>query len=412
MFSHLSKIESSFQGPSLEVSVYRQWVRKLKSETRSAFFRPEIYEPRFEEVASKAQWIWGGGRFDQVIWIGIGGSALGAQWAFSLVGREERVFVLDNLDSWLVQKALRWVRDWKRTHVVVVSKSGNTLETLRLAEEIFPYAAHGLSHWQENWTVITESESNRLGAWAKQEGVTMLLTPTEVGGRFSWFSPMGALAYLGGEAPGHGQLLDLLRNTQKKLLETPYPFLTESLLAIEQGVEGIYLMVYSSRYRDLGSWMMQLWNESLGKSSSPVPFLSAGVGSIDQHSDLQFLMESPRKMWTILLDVDEKEDISRGSSSQMVNARSLFQAPATSGMSLTQLRKKQAWSSFKAMQEAGRMVTYVELALLRGLMDWWELAFCWMSWVVMLGYRFEINPYDQPGVEGGKKIMKELGLGY
>ncbi|HEY9479260.1 MAG TPA: hypothetical protein VIP79_04195, partial [Gemmatimonadaceae bacterium] len=222
-----------------------------------------------------------GQAFNDVVVLGIGGSALGTIALRSALrsphwnelddeAREffPRLHVLDNIDPTSIAPLLDRL-DLGSTLFIVISKSGSTAETMsqylivrgRL-EEALP---DGL---QRHLVFITDPEHGALRALARSEGIVSLDVPANVGGRYSVLSPVGLLpgALMGVDVPG---LLAGARDMAARC----------ELDALEQNPAGVFamlqwladtrlgmaiqvLMPYSDALADMGDWFVQLWAES------------------------------------------------------------------------------------------------------------------------------------------------------
>jgi glucose-6-phosphate isomerase len=135
------------------------------------------------------------GRFDDVVVLGIGGSALGAIALRTAVGGESagpRLHVADNVDPASFSRLLASVA-LPRTLWLVVSKSGSTVETLAqhaiVRERL---AAAGLEP-RRHVAIVTDPDAGPLRAIAARDGIPAFAVPANVGGRFSVLTPVGLL---------------------------------------------------------------------------------------------------------------------------------------------------------------------------------------------------------------------------
>jgi glucose-6-phosphate isomerase len=147
------------------------------------------------------------GRYDDVLLLGIGGSALGPialrtalcppRWnELTTVqrGGYPRLHVLDNVDPVTIGATLGRL-DLARTLVLVVSKSGGTVETMAqylMVREALAQAL-GESKAKEHLVLVTDPQVGALRRIARDEGITAVEIPANVGGRFSVLSPVGVL---------------------------------------------------------------------------------------------------------------------------------------------------------------------------------------------------------------------------
>ncbi|MGA1359946.1 MAG: glucose-6-phosphate isomerase, partial [Gemmatimonadaceae bacterium] len=267
------------------------------------------------------------GRYDDLVVLGIGGSALGAlalrtallprDWnarSAAQRGGRPRLHILDNVDPRSVRGVLEQVA-LDRTLFLVVSKSGSTAETMaqyllvreRLAAAGVP-AAQGL-------VFVTDPVHGVLREVGAAEGIAMFEVPPNVGGRFSVLSPVGTLpaALLGLEVEAlvAGALAMRDRCATGVLRENPaLTFAVLQWRAHQEAGQGMHvLMPYSDAFRDLAPWFVQLWAESLGKRTpvgdhvGPTPIVA--VGATDQHAQVQLFMEGPIDKTVTFLEVEE-----------------------------------------------------------------------------------------------------------
>lgn len=358
---------------------------------------------------------------DDVIVLGIGGSALGAvclrtallprDWNVRSASQRDgrpRLHVLDNVDPRSVAGVLELV-DLKRTRVLVVSKSGSTAETMaqyllvraRLAEAGLPA--------REHLAFITDPEKGALRKLASSEGIPTFDVPPNVGGRFSVLSPVGTLpaALLGLDVEGliAGAMAMRDRCTGAALRENPaLAFAALQWRAHAEAGQGNHvLMPYSDALRDLAPWFVQLWAESLGKRTAggahvgPTPI--AAVGATDQHAQVQLFMEGPRDKTVTFVDVESHPDDlaiphGEGAPADLAYLR---------GHSFGELLRTECRATARALARQGRptmtlRVSSVDAWHLGGLFMLFELATIYAAGL------YDVDPLDQPGVELGKQL--------
>lgn len=363
------------------------------------------------------------GRFDDVLLLGIGGSALGPialrtalcapQWnALTAAQRHghPRLHVLDNVDPATIVATLARL-DLARTRVLVVSKSGGTVETMAQYLIVREALAQALGEEQAraHLVFVTDPEVGALRRIARAEGITTLDIPPNVGGRFSVFSPVGILpaaimgidvrALLGGAA--HVTLLaegeDLTRNL-------PGAFAVLQWLAdTRHGRRIQVLMPYADPLRDLALWFVQLWAESLGKilpdgtSVGPTPL--PALGATDQHSQVQLFMEGPQDKTVTFIAVRGREDEGR------IPARhgDIPELGYLGGHTLGELIDIEQRATAGALAARGRFnatlhVDAVDAWHMGALMQTFELA------TAYAGALYGVDAFNQPGVELGKQF--------
>jgi glucose-6-phosphate isomerase len=360
------------------------------------------------------------GTYDTVCVVGIGGSALGA-WALDCAMHgphpiqaktHPRLVVLDNVDPAFIQQALDSMSP-KKTHVVVIAKSGSTAETMAtfLIVRDWLYAKLGKKAAQRI-SVVTSEGRGDLKKLATEERYTTFHLPDNVGGRFSVLSAVGLLPAAltgidirkiakGAAAMTHKSWLpDLQQNIALRSALLHYLLLTRCRKSIQVAFP------YSNKLWGAAFWFRQLWAESLGKArnrrgevvnvgQTPI----AALGTTDQHSQVQLYMEGPNdKVFTFW-------------------AVSKFPAPAKipkvklglesfdylAGQSLAKLIDAEQRSTAAALSENGRPNCTLTLARVdeENLGEFLQMM---EFQTAFMGELLDINAFDQEGVELGKKF--------
>ncbi len=366
------------------------------------------------------------GRCDDVVVIGIGGSALGTvalrdallgPWWNALDGEARggapRLHVLDNPDPDAASALLDRL-DLARTVFNVVSKSGSTAETLALFLVVLARLEEGVGAEgvRDSVVVTTGARRGPLGEVAAERGLRTLPVPGAVGGRFSVLSPVGMLpaalcgieieAVLGGAAAMAG------RCGSPELAGNPAGVLATLLHGADAGAgAGIQVfMPYADRLRGLAYWVQQLWAESLGKAvrtdgspagTGPTPL--PAFGAADQHSLLQLFMEGPRDKVVVFIGRGRPErdlEIPRG----------FREKPAFSylgGHTLHGLLDGERRATAEALRRAGRMNMTISVGRIDARATG-ALLMLFQCAVVHAGALYGVNPLDQPGVEEAKSL--------
>jgi glucose-6-phosphate isomerase len=367
-----------------------------------------------------------GQAYDHVLVLGIGGSALGTKAlvnalrppAWNELDDEAREFypritILENIDPTSIAGALRRI-DPRRVLVNVISKSGGTAETLAqyLVVRSWLDQALGSDAAVRHLAFTTDPAKGPLRAIAEREGIAALAVPPGVGGRFSVLTPVGLLpaALVGIDITGliTGAARALARVESESLLQNP-PALHAALHWAADawlGARVHVLMPYSDRLRELSAWYAQLWAESLGKrvdrrgepiQTGPTPL--AAIGATDQHSQVQLFMEGPfDKVVTFVRVEHPGEDVSIPGAPGLPEELA-YLAGHTMGELL--LAEQEATSA--ALARMGRMNLTLSLPTLTAetmgeLIMYFQLA------TGFAGAWYGVNPFDQPGVELGKRL--------
>jgi len=382
-----------------------------------------------DEIESFANGV--GQAFENVVVLGIGGSALGTialrtallnpYWnELDNEGRDffPRLYVLDNVDPWTIHAFLDRI-DLRRTLFNVVSKSGGTAETMSqyliVRERLEAELGDG---YRGHFLFTTDPAKGVLRQLSETERIGTLPIPPNVGGRFSVLSAVGLLpAALVGipirELLEGARLMDERCRTDDLLSNPAGLFAALQYLAdTERGAPIHVMMPYSDRLRDVADWFRQLWAESLGKERTrageevfvgPTPVKS--LGATDQHSQVQLYVEGPfDKTITFLVERDSGVDVQIPSIPLYAEVGELGYL---GGHSLGGLLHAEMTATEAALAQRGRMnmtleIPRVDARSVGALLFLLEVA------TVYAGGLYGVDPLDQPGVELGKQLTYGL----
>ena len=375
------------------------------------------------------------GDFDDVLLVGIGGSALGA-YALDVAlrgphplqtapgeksngrvrGAQPRLVVLDNVDPGLIAAALEQLNP-KRTAVCVVAKSGSTAETLATFLIVREWMLDALGRRARAQIIaITDAQKGDLLAIAKEEQYPLFFVPGNVGGRFSVFSPVGLVpaALIGLDI---GKILRGARDANaqcwnRKLKDNPAlaSAMVHHALDTRHGKPIEVVFAYSSYLWGAAFWYRQLWAESLGKrvdrdgrevNSGQTPVAALGV--TDQHSQLQLYIEGPQDKMITFWSVDKpRAEVKVPKElSQYDSCRYL------GGKNLSALFRAEMVATEAALTKAGRpncrwTLGRVDEPTVGAFFQMLEFQ------TAFAGELYNVDAFDQPGVELGKKMTYGL----
>lgn len=343
--------------------------------------------------------------------LGMGGSSLGGRALLEALKRNDashRVEFVDNVDADRFWKWLRSQHKLDDVHWAIMSKSGNTIETLSMAEFADQHLRHsGFRKLSACSTAISEVDDNPLMRWARREGVASLEIPKDVGGRFSVLSPVGLLpaAYMGFDL----QKLRAGALWAREQDELIARLACQSLMSFKREEWITLFWSYSDGLVDFGLWTQQLWAESLGKAvdrkggrapraSTPMP----AIGSSDQHSILQQVMEGARDKFVWFLRVGEAEAESPVLERNLFDCQTLMQ-----GRSMGQLFAAMATATRDALAQN----QVQSLTLKTDRLDEESIGALFMLTEMVvgtIGEAFDIDAFNQPGVELGKQLARQI----
>ena len=249
----------------------------------------------------------------------------------------------------------------------------------------------------------------KLYKFAKKNSIKTFYIPQNVGGRFSVFSAVGIVPlFLAGIdvekiLEGAREFFDSFFSKNEWHLIRKAAFIYERSKCYKMNV----LFSYSSLLDEFNKWYVQLWGESLGKidkKGKRVGLTPIGLlGSIDQHSFLQLLIEGPKDKTVTFIKVKNFE-----SSLKIPNLTLpyLERTDFVNNRLFNELINAQCDATKESVIRSGIDVDEIVLETLQekniaALMAYYELL------TSAVGALFEINTYNQPGVEIGKKILFE-----
>lgn len=359
-----------------------------------------------------------------IVFFGTGGSSLGGQTLAQFGGwfipgeqaegqrRRARTRFYDNLDARTLESTLAGL-DLARTRFVVISKSGNTAETLmQLLAALQAVIAAGLeADIPRLFLALTEpaaaEKPNGLRALCAAKGIPLLEHDPDIGGRFSALTNVGLLPALArgldvrALRAGAADVVAALLATDDPAGFAPARGAAVAVgLAKERGIRSCVLMPYTDRLGRFSHWYVQLWAESLGKGgkgSTPVPAL----GPVDQHSQLQLFLDGPRDHMVTVIRQD-----CRGQGPAIdPDLAELAGAAYLAGRTPGDLVAAQQQAIPEALAQAGRPVRTIDLdrldeATLGGLMMHFMLE------TILAAHLLEVDPFDQPAVEEGKVLTR------
>ena len=362
-------------------------------------------------------------RFDNLVVLGIGGSSLGGRALFNalchpyhnLLPRDKRkglsVFFCDNIDPDSFSPLLK-ILNLKKTVFNVITKSGGTAETVAQFLVINDLLKKRLGKKYRNHIVITTDPVNGpLRKIAADECFNSLPVPPNVGGRYSVFSAVGLFpsAMAGVDIK---KLLAGARQMDKTvstsdIWENPaYMSAILQYLAYQKGKNISVIMPYSNALRDFAEWYIQLWAESLGKRVNlKGAVVNAGttpikaIGTTDQHSQLQLYTEGPFDKIITFIEVkrfDNKIPIPE-------IYKDVDGVGYLGGHTMDELFKAEQMATKIALAKTGRMNYTIAIPEITPFAIG-QLLFFFEVQTAFAGGLFEVNPFDQPGVEDGKNL--------
>lgn len=341
-----------------------------------------------------------------VLLVGIGGSSLGTEAIYQALktAKSPTLTVIDSIQEDTPQKVttvLASATSLADIAVVIVSKSGTTLETIANAD----YVVHALKKRFGNTTssrvIYISNAQTPLQNHAEKVGSLFFAIPNVIGGRYSVFSAVGIvpLTILGIDSKS------LLQGAQKALTKKELARSAEhaSILTTQaqSGVSVFDFFVFDNRLTKIGFWYRQLFAESTGKETTRdgsvntatlVPTVST---AIDLHSIGQLYFSGKESITTRFLVAPEPA--------------SSYHFTQTASLNLPVLEKKTPQDVQRAIT-AGVLTVYKKQKLSHAIctlenIDASEIGFLLASLMVevmCIAHALRVNAFNQPNVESYK----------
>ncbi len=349
-------------------------------------------------------------KWQNIVVLGIGGSALGPiAVRDALIGEFDRgakLYVVDNIDP-AYSEALLENLNLSKTLFVVISKSGTTTEPMALyglvkekLKKKFP------KDYQKHLVFVTDPKGGILRKIAKKEGVETFDIPPKIGGRFSVLTPVGLLplALIGVDITSLLTGARQMREAIKSFKGIANPALKlaclQYLMDRKKKKVMTVLMPYSNYLFRMGDWYRQLLAESIGKNKKSGPTPINALGTTDQHSQLQLYNEGPNNKFIIFMRV-----LTHAGDPVISNVPE--EIGFLNGKKMSSVIEAAYIGTAESLAKHKRPnltidVPKVDAKHIGALFMLFEFQ------VALLGLLYNVNAFNQPGVELSKQITKDL----
>ena len=327
-------------------------------------------------------------RFSIFRLIGMGGSNLGAEYIYQfLQNKTKKKFIfINNLKPILNKNEKN-----KKACNLIISKSGNTLETILNSSLLI----------NKNKNVfITENKSSNLFNLANKLKSEVIEHKNYVGGRYSVLSEVGMLPaeLMGFKEKKFKRFNKLVKN--KNFINNLIINVNSILTLVKQKKLNSIILNYDENSNNLFKWYQQLVAESLGKKSKGIlPIISTMPK--DNHSLMQLYLDGPKNNFYTFFSVNEKKT-EKFRLNKTLNA-------------LKYLNNKSFTQIIRAQKKATEIVFKKEKLPFRSFEiknrseeTLGELFSFFILETILLGTALKVNPFDQPSVELIKKETKKI----
>ena len=326
-------------------------------------------------------------KYSQIRVIGMGGSILGTETIYDFLRSriKKNFYFVNNLQPKINFEKKKFVN-------LIVSKSGNTLETISNSNVIIKKNDKNI--------FITENKKSYLHLLAEKLKAEIVHHNNFIGGRYSVLSEVGMLPaeLMGLNIGKFKQINNLIKN--KKFIDSLVNNVGATLFYIKQKKFNSIILNYDTASENLFKWYQQLIAESLGKSGKGIlPVISSMPK--DNHSTMQLYLDGPKNNFFTFFYVKEKK-------SDQINKNKIFSSHNyLKNKNLGQITLSQKLATEKVFMQKNIPFRSFEIKK-RDEKTLGELFCFFILETILLGRALKINPYDQPSVELIKKATKRI----
>ena len=319
--------------------------------------------------------------FKNINLIGMGGSILGTEAIYDFLQSKitKKINFFNNLNNQVKLKTQR------KTLNLIVSKSGNTLETISNFNLILKYQKKNKN------IVITENKSSFLNLLANKLKAEIIEHRNYIGGRYSVLSEVGMLP---------AQLLGLNEKKFKRFNELikKKSFLNELIYNVsfihkctEEGKKNSVLLNYDESSENLFKWYQQLTAESLGKKNKGIfPIISSMPK--DNHSLLQLYLDGPKNNFFTFFGVKNDK------SNKLANSNLFGKFSNLKNKKLIEITEAQRQATQVVFEK--KKIPFRSFEILKKNEETiGELFSFFVLETILLARLMKVNPFDQPSVE-------------
>lgn len=329
---------------------------------------------------------------DVFIVIGVGGSSLGAKAitdAFKPYFKKsgpEIIFLGSSLSSFYLKELLEYISD-KEVIINVISKSGTTFETNLYFDYLYNELKEKYSKEELNKRIIitTDAKEGSLRDLANKEAYKSFVLASNIGGRYSVMTVVGLLpiAVLGIDI----QMMIEGAKALDKSIAFEYAVIRDLLYKEGKTIESF--TIYEPKLLSFVEWIKQLMAETQGKDGKGIlPVAANNTG--DLHSLGQFYQEGSKILFETVINIDHSLDIRIPKYNKNLDD---INKMVSKQVALSHI-KNSTYTNFIALDNLsefnmGQLIYFFEIAASTG------------------AYLLDVNPFDQPGVNEYKELVRK-----
>tara|TARA_B100000787_G_scaffold169245_1_gene159904 strand:- start:427 stop:1569 length:1143 start_codon:yes stop_codon:yes gene_type:complete len=328
-------------------------------------------------------------KFSNIRVIGMGGSILGTEAIYNFLKKKikKKITFVNNLNS-----NADYFKDKNINLNLIISKSGNTLETIANANTLIKS--------KETNIIITEAKDSYLTNLANKLKAEIFEHKNYVGGRFSVLSEVGMLPaeLMNLDESKFKQFNSLIKN--KTFVNNLVNNVSGTLNLIKRRKYTSIILNYDEQSENLFKWYQQLIAESLGKKSKGLLPIVSSMPK-DNHSLMQLYLDGPKKSFYTFFNVLENNLIKINNNNVLASHKYL------KNKSIEKIKQSQMLATEKVFKS--KKIPFRSFrALKRDEKSLGELFCFFILETVLLGRALNVNPFDQPSVELIKKETRKF----
>ena len=325
--------------------------------------------------------------FKNIRIIGMGGSSLGTRAIHSFLKHKikKKIIFFDNLQA-------NKIKDKKKHLNLIVSKSGNTLETI-VNSNIY------INKFDQN-IFITENKKNYLHVLANKLKSEIVHHNNYIGGRYSVLSEVGMLpADLMGLKPDHFRQFNLLIKN-KRFLNNLIQSVTATIGFLKKKKINSIILNYDEKAQNLFNWYQQLIAESLGKKGKGLLPVISSLPK-DNHSVMQLYLDGFKNNFFTFFYTHENKSL------KIKNSKILSSQKYLKNRNLSEIIYAQKKATENVFSKKNIPFRSFEIKK-RDEKTLGELFCFFILETILIGKSLNLNPYDQPAVELIKLETKRI----
>ena len=321
--------------------------------------------------------------------IGMGGSVLGSEAIYNFLKKriKKKITFVNNLNS-----NADYFKDKGINLNLIISKSGNTLETIANANTLIKN--------KDSSIIITENKDSYLTNLASQLKAEIFEHKNYVGGRYSVLSEVGMLPaeLMNLNESKFKQFNSLIKN--KIFVNNLINNVAGTLNLIKSSKYTSIILNYDEQSENLFKWYQQLIAESLGKKSKGLLPVVSSMPK-DNHSLMQLYLDGPKKSFYTFFNALDNTVIKMNNNNILSSHRYLR------NQSIEKIKQSQMLATEKVFKS--KKIPFRSFRVLKRDEQSLGKLFCFFILeTILLGRALKVNPFDQPSVELIKKETKKI----